>query len=117
MCLLGASGDKLAAALGNSDGQMPTCAWIPGDFDPCDKCKEQGIAILEVGDADDKPTGHAWLVKEDFIRSLLNKESNAKLLKNVLGKRMCVMPEQLTRTLGIYTAEAERKRIDAEGEK
>jgi len=95
---------------------MPLEAWIPGDFDPCDTCKEQGIAILEVG-ADDKPTRKAWVVREEFIKNVLDGSSNKELLDKVLKKRMCVMPEDVTKMLGIHDMVAENKQEAQEGEK
>lgn len=61
-------------------------------YEPCDKCKElfaQGIQLVEVSDSPvienqpalnyQYPTGHFWVVTEDYIKRVLQEEAATEI--------------------------------------
>lgn len=95
--LTGLSGEKWAEEHGYNNGQMPMCIYLEGDIEPCDKCKEQGIGIVEIS-FEKSYTGRKWLVKEELIRRLIN---NEELLRSILKKRVVLMSEETIIQIGL----------------
>lgn len=99
--MLGAAGDELAKALGHADGAMPMHAHIPGDLEPCDKCKSRGITIYvaDRGVAGKPDEVHkVLLVTEDYVKRLLQ---DSKELEAVLSRRVMGLPLEVAEPLGL----------------
>lgn len=82
--LTGLAGERMAREMGNADGEMPRQAVF--SVDPCDKCKEMGIAFIEMTHEgrDARPTGRRCLLKEEAVHRMLEPGS---LLDQILAKR------------------------------
>ena len=97
--LTGLEGEKWAEKNGIPGGEMPMHIHIAGDVEPCDKCKERGVAVVEVVSDDDKSmTGNRWLVKDDFIKRLVNDKN---LLESILKKRVLMIPSEVSKMIGL----------------
>lgn len=108
--LTGAAGGKWARENGHADGHMPMLVFIENDVVPCDECKKKGVAIAEISDEDQKKlTGRRWLVTEDFVRRLLQKDKD--LLEKALEVRVMLMPEEFTKALGLVKEEEEEETV------
>ena len=96
--LTGLAGEKAAKKAGHTDGHLPMHIHVAGDFVPCDKCKEKGIAIVEV-DKDRKPTGCLWLIKEEVIlEGITSEEAKERVKKD----RVAMVPEDITKAWGLH---------------
>lgn len=110
--LTGAQGDRWAKKNGYPNGEMPMFIMLAGDIEPCDKCKERGIAIAEVeSDENRKLTFRRWLVKEEIIRKLLE---HSPMISRVLKSRVMVIPKALSQTIGLPANLQERNSVNAE---
>lgn len=89
--LTGYAGEKWAKSHGHSDGHMPMYVQLQGDIEPCDECKEKGIALAEVDPSTKEPVGTFHLVKEAWIRDVLS--DNPEILERVLKTRVLMIPE------------------------
>lgn len=98
--LTGLAGEKWAKEQGHSDGQMPMHVQLAGDFEPCDECKEKGIAMVEMDPATRKPTGNRWLVTRDFIR----KTVKPPLQKQILDKGITFIDPETAEAVGLHAA-------------
>lgn len=97
--LTGIQGEEWAKNHGYADGHMPMRIWIHDDFEPCAKCKEQGIGVVEVDNNTDRnPTFRRWLVKEEAIKRLL--EDKTDLLEKVLQTRVLMLSKEVAEFLG-----------------
>ena len=97
--LTGYEGEEWAKKHGMSDGQMPMYIQLEGDIKPCDKCKEKGIAFVEVEEASQKFTGNKWLLKEEAIKRF--HKAGPKLNK-ILERRVVLVSEQAAEMLGLH---------------
>lgn len=96
--LTGLAGEQWAEKNGYN-GEVPMRVRIEGDVEPCYKCKEIGVAIVEVFSGNDKSaTGNMWLVKEDFIKRLIDDKN---ILKDVLDKRILAIPAEVSKMIGL----------------
>mgnify|MGYP007061822895 CR=1 FL=1 len=97
--LTGAKGDRWAKENGFPSGEMPMHIMLAGDLEPCDKCKERGIAIAEVESNENRNlTLRRWLVKEEMVRRFLE---HSPMLPEVLKQRVLVIPKVLSQKLGL----------------
>lgn len=97
--LTGLAGERWAEKNGFHNGEMPKNVQIDGDFEPCDECKKNGIAIVEVvSDCERKPTGNRWLVKEDFIKRLFSQN----IVTDVLKRRVVMIPTEIAELIGLH---------------
>lgn len=77
--LTGFAGEALAKKLGHSDGKMPMHAHIPGDWEPCDDCREHKVAVFETAEeGDHTPTGRYIVLDKEAWLSLLKEPEKAK---------------------------------------
>ena len=97
IALLGAAGDKLAEEPGHADGAMPMHAHIPGDLEPCDKCKERGVAIYVVNIGTNKVVS-AMLVRDELITRLLKPGEQRDA---VLKRRIMFIDEATAADIGL----------------
>ena len=98
--LTGLIGEKWAREHGHSDGQMPMHVQLADDFEPCDKCKEKGIAMVEMDPATRKPTGNRWLVTRDFIK----KTCKQPLQDQILKKGLALIDPETAKAVGLHAA-------------
>lgn len=97
--LTGLEGERWAEKNGLPGGEMPMHIHIAGDVEPCNKCKEKGIALVEVvSDNNKSMTGNRWLVKDDFIKRLVNDKN---LLESILKKRILMIPSEISKMIGL----------------
>lgn len=99
--LTGLGGEEWAKKHGHKDGNMPMYTHVYGDLEPCDACKEKGIALFEMKGDKSGPTGMAWLVKEEFVQKLLMEED----FKKAQERRVCLIMEADAYGLGLHTLE------------
>ena len=104
--MLGAVGDKLAKELGHADGAMPMHAWLPGDIEPCDECKERGIAIVEVEDDKESLTGSRWLVSERAVKDMLE---GSDILTSVIEHRLFLIGRSTAESLGLHGIDSKER--------
>ena len=130
---------KIARELGYADGQMPKSGLV-FDKEPCDKCKEwmkQGIILISVDESksedmqDPYRTGNFCVVKDDAIRRMLavdipegidpeichklgrKQKQNQELLEHVLKARVCFIPDDAWKLLGLPTTNiSEKEKIE-----
>ena len=94
--LTGSAGDTWAKE--NGFDELPMYVHVEGDIEPCDKCKENGIAIVEVYSEDDRNlTGNRWLVKEEAVKSFVT----GSLLDDILEKRIMIIPIEVSKHIGL----------------
>lgn len=81
------------------DTEAPMHMWIPGDYEPCEKCKEKwshGIPLIEVNDtanfdrqpeivAGAYPTGRVVVIREEAIKRGFKENVADELLKHRHG--------------------------------
>ena len=81
-----------------NDKEAPMKTWIPGDYEPCDNCKElrkQGIDFIEVSETpviyDDQPefcgaypTSRHMIIKDAAVKRLFD---GSDILDEILEKR------------------------------
>lgn len=101
--LLGENGDKLARELGHEDGEMPMRAWLPGDIEPCDECRERGVGIVEVTDGR-MLTGRRWLVSDEAVKLIVSDEEQRK---RILERRVMLVSPEVVDKLGLAEASEE----------
>ena len=104
--LPGVQGDRIAKAMGYSDGQMPMRGLV-FDKQPCDKCQQwmkQGIILIGV-DKDRSPdkqnpyrTGKFAVITEDAARRLFKPE---ELLQHILKARVAFIPDEVWTAAGL----------------
>ena len=87
--------------LGHLEGnaEAPMCMWIPGDYEPCEKCKQywtMGIVLAEAYDYPilyenqpsfhgAYPTGVNMVLTEKGVKNLFTKEMVDQLIEKRLG--------------------------------
>lgn len=100
IALTGLAGEEWAKKNGHSDGKMPMYVHLEGDIEPCEECKKLGVAMVEVLSEQNKSqTGNKWLVKEDFIRRIIQ---NNDLLQTVLEKRILLISAETATMIGLH---------------
>lgn len=104
IALLGEQGDRLAKDLGRSDGEMPMSAWIPGDIEPCDKCREKGIAVCEVQEDGRHLTGRRWVVR----REAFNRQDGDENVSRILDRGVALVTPDVAERLGLHDMEEKR---------
>lgn len=97
----GLIGERWAKKHGHKDGNMPMYVHVYGDREPCDACKEKGIALFEIKNDKSGPTGMSWLVKEEFVQKVLTEEA----FKKAKERRVCLITEADAYGLGLHTQE------------
>jgi hypothetical protein len=101
--LYGAEGDKLAKFMGYKDGALPMSMHIPGDLDPCTKCKDTGNIYIVVVDQATGTIVSAVTTKEDQIKKLVTDET---IIKDILNKRVVLVDQETALSVGILKEEA-----------
>jgi hypothetical protein len=86
------------------DAKAPRHMWIPGDYTPCDKCREKwdkGIALIEASETPEfdnqpamdngcYPTGRVLVAPEDTVRKTFKPEVSEDIVKR---KIVCMSKE------------------------
>lgn len=100
--LTGHAGESMARKLGRADGEMPRQAVF--DIEPCDTCKERGIAFVEMTEEsrDGKPTGCRWLLTQDAVLRL---GLPAELEAHILKTRAALVSRETADLLGLHSKE------------
>lgn len=101
--LYGAEGDKLAEFMGYKDGALPMSMHIPGDLDPCTKCKDTGNIYIVVVDQSTGTIVSVVTTKEDQIKKLVTDET---IIKDILNKRVVLVDTDTALSIGILKEEA-----------
>lgn len=98
LILTGKAGEGMARRLGRSDGEMPHKAVF--GVKPCDKCKERGIAFVEMTGQHDgaEPTGRRCLVREEAVRRMILEPALSEVLKH----RMTYIDRKTADEIGLF---------------
>jgi hypothetical protein len=101
--LYGAEGDKLAEFMGYKDGALPMSMHIPGDLDPCTKCKDTGNIYIVVVNKEEGSIVTAVSTAEEQIKKLINDEDK---VRDILNKRVVLVDPETALSIGILKEEA-----------